>query len=71
MKGEGGLPGIRRRRGVPAYRGRTIRFEGRECRIVGSAPGDRLRVRFPPGATVVLHPTWRIDYQTNDHEHTD
>ncbi|MEK2647460.1 hypothetical protein [Bdellovibrio sp. BCCA] len=45
---------------VPAKRGATVKFQGKEYRIT-SAKGAYLRVN--DGAKkITIHPTWRVEY---------
>ena len=58
------LKAIREYYGVPAERGRTIKFRGTVGEIVGSSRTDmhlRVRLRYT-GSIVSLHPTWLVDY---------
>lgn len=65
------LEAIRRRYGVPATRGRRVKFEGRVA-IITSAEGYYLRMKFlgadkTHGAP--FHPLWHIDWMDGiDHD---
>jgi len=54
---------IRKTYGVPAEIGRSILFNGSAGEIVG-AQGARLKIRLDerPLETLLVHPTWMIDY---------
>jgi hypothetical protein len=56
---------IRETYGVPAYRGRRIRFTHGEPRegVILSGSGPYIRVRFD-GEKISkrLHPTWEVEY---------
>jgi hypothetical protein len=58
----GHMQHIRDRYGVPAYRGRRIRFQGAAEGVIVSARNDYLRVRFKEGTIAKLHPTWEVEY---------
>lgn len=54
---------IRRFYGVPAKRGRRVRFKGVPGTITGSC-NARLRIRLDGDKrSGVYHPTWEIEYQ--------
>ena len=50
---------------VPAEYGRRIRFQGKEEGIIVNADGQYIEVlmdKSNPGHTVILHPTWEVEY---------
>ena len=55
---------IRKCYGVPAKRGGSIRFDGKDDGVILGADNGRLRVRFdgPFKLVLRLHPTWRVEY---------
>jgi len=55
------LPYIRRTYNVPAFRGQTVRWDGKLGRIL-SARGPHLHVQLDPGPKVILHPTDGVEY---------
>lgn len=72
----GGMAAIRRIRGVPAKRGRRVRFnpnaDGQPPRpqlgTIVSTRGEYLRVRMDgeTGRPWILHPTWHVEYLDDD-----
>jgi len=58
----GHMQHIRDRYGVPAYRGRSIRFRGASEGVIVAARNDYLHVRFADGVIAKLHPTWEVEY---------
>jgi hypothetical protein len=46
---------------VPAYRGRKVRFHGKECVIVGSR-NQYLKGKYADGWISIIHPTWEVEY---------
>jgi hypothetical protein len=61
---------IREQYGVPAYRGRSVTVDGEPGVIVGAEIGTaRIRVRLD-GRIVSAHPTWRVDYESDEETET-
>lgn len=54
--------------GVPARRGARISFGGRKATITSTTSGNmHIRARFDDDQkTRILHPTWNIDYLTEE-----
>lgn len=53
---------IQKAYGVPAQKGRVVKFQG-ELGVIVSAKGRRLRVRVDSCKRLLLcHPTWEMEY---------
>jgi hypothetical protein len=64
-RGGGAMESIRLHYGVPAFRGRRVKFEGRPATITSAIRNTYLRLRFDGQSQThhyVFHPLWEIDY---------
>lgn len=56
---------IREFYGVHAKRGGRVRFMGQLGTITSAMPGEmhlRLRMDYDPSRTIIVHPTWQMEY---------